>query len=123
MRTLVIAVHDGSDQLACVHLAESDDELEEVLRVAVDYGPVWKFPLVDGELLQEWFERDTANYPLRGKCPACGTWGPVGVECCAPGFCANPGCNEVVVAQISSGDDAWITEILCPDCFQETKGR
>jgi hypothetical protein len=55
-RTLIIAVHDSTDQLACVHIAESDEEASEVVRVASDLGPVWGFPLIDGELLQEWYD-------------------------------------------------------------------
>ena len=56
MRTLVVAVHEGTDQLACVHLAESEEELNEVLAVAASLGPVLSFPIQRGEPVQYWAE-------------------------------------------------------------------
>lgn len=53
----MIAVHDGLDQLACAHIAESDDEADEVVRVAAGLGPVWTFPVPDDDgetFLQYW---------------------------------------------------------------------
>jgi hypothetical protein len=52
-RILVVAVHDGTDRLACVHLAESEEEAAEVIEVATPLGPVWTFELGD-EPLQYW---------------------------------------------------------------------
>lgn len=54
MRVLVVAVHDHTDQLACVHLAESQEERDEVVAVAGRLGPVWCFEVKDEEPLQEW---------------------------------------------------------------------
>lgn len=92
-RTLVIAVHDSTDQLACVHIAESDKELIEVLSVAAAVGPVWTFPLVDGELLQEWFEVGTRRgSPARPTYanfddPAClATWHVIADAIDAPNY-------------------------------------
>lgn len=61
-RHLIIAVHDSTDQLACAHIAESDEEAEEVARVASSIGPCWSFPLVDGELLQHWEAPEPEHY-------------------------------------------------------------
>lgn len=54
MRRLVVAVHDGTDRLACVHITESDDEHDEVTSTAIALGPVWIFTL-NNEPLQAWF--------------------------------------------------------------------
>jgi hypothetical protein len=108
VRKLVIAVHDGSDQLACVHLTESREEMEAVVGVASAYGPVYTFDLVEGEPLQYWPE------PIM-ECPQCGELGERGVDCCSPRFCSDLGCNEPVADAVGPGDDPG--PILCPECF------
>lgn len=62
MRHLIIATHDSTDQLACAHIAESIEEMEEVCRVAGSIGPVWTFELSDDEPLQYWAEPEPENY-------------------------------------------------------------
>lgn len=56
-RTLVVVIHEGTDQLAGVHIAESELELHAVVDTVAGVGPLWTFPLVEGELLQ-WWEAD-----------------------------------------------------------------
>ena len=57
-RILIVAVHEGTDQLAAVHVATSEAEAAEVVRVASSIGPTWRFTLadVDGVPLQWWSE-------------------------------------------------------------------
>jgi hypothetical protein len=53
-KRLIVAVHDGTDQLACVHLATSESEADEVMRAVSSYGPVWSFPWDDDDPVQWW---------------------------------------------------------------------
>jgi hypothetical protein len=53
VRTLVVAIHAGTEQLACAHIAESEGEAAAVVEEAEALGPVWTFELTD-EPLQWW---------------------------------------------------------------------
>jgi len=61
MSALIVATHQGTDRLACVHLAVTDGEAKEVERAASALGPVWVFPWDASEPVQRWYPAPLAD--------------------------------------------------------------